>query len=313
MPSVAFETREQSHELNELVFAALEHPQFTKKAEDQINSFTRQKVREEGFWRLIMPQQEITNAELDRQIMTDKPCKIIDKEPGSPAAVSLPFATLPTNTYIRGQRYLVTFCRIATPRFYKDVDELRTWNMDIRQVLSDNSIRDMLAEEDSKFIAGVNAALIGADTPTYWSGVVQWETIHGGISRDTMAEARKIMPGTMAHLEPNSLLINNVTVNEWLKFGRDEIGGDLSEELFIRGWTQTQILNTRAIVTIKTDLVPNDSIFWFGDPKFIGKSYVLTPTTMYIHRVGPMLEFFSYETIGGTIGFTAALARSDFA
>ncbi len=32
--------------------------------------------------------------------------------------------------------------RIVTPRFSRDVDELRTWDMDIRQVLIDNAIRD---------------------------------------------------------------------------------------------------------------------------------------------------------------------------
>ena len=30
----------------------------------------------------------------------------------------------------------------------KDIDELRTWDMDIRQVLSDNAIKDMLADEE---------------------------------------------------------------------------------------------------------------------------------------------------------------------
>ena len=47
-----------------------------------------------------------------------------------------PFATLPTNVYIRGPRYRVMFDRIVTPRFKKDVEELRTWVMDIRQLFT---------------------------------------------------------------------------------------------------------------------------------------------------------------------------------
>jgi hypothetical protein len=45
-----------------------------------------------------------------------------------PAAISIPFSTLPANLYIRGPRYRVQFDRIVTPKFTKDVDELDVWN-----------------------------------------------------------------------------------------------------------------------------------------------------------------------------------------
>jgi len=67
------------------------------------------------------------------------------------------------------------------------------------------------------------------------------------------------------------------------------------------------------IITIKRDLVPDDSVFFFGDPRFIGKSYLLEDTTMHVKREAYMIEFFSYETLGGSIGHTGGLARADFA
>ena len=36
------------------------------------------------------------------------------------------------------------------------------------------------------------------------------------------------------------------------------------------------------IITIKKDLVPTNTMYHFADPKFIGKSYILEDTTMYI-------------------------------
>ena len=102
-------------------------PGMVKEALDAVNDFTRTKMREDGFFRRIMPPVTISNDELDRQLSTDKPVKIVDKEPDSPAAITIPFGALPTNIYIRGPRYPVMFDRIATPRFTKDVDELRTW------------------------------------------------------------------------------------------------------------------------------------------------------------------------------------------
>lgn len=306
-------TFSESQLLNNAIFDNLATPGMEKVAIDAVNDFTRVRMREDGMWRRIMPPLQINNDQLDRQVDTDKPVKVVDKEPDSPAALSIPFATLPTNFYIRGPRYRVLFDRIVTPRFTKDVDELRTWVMDIRQVLSDNAIKDMLAEEDNKFISAVNTALIGADQVTPTSGSIQWQTIAGGITRDTMQDAFKVMPSTPFHLETHTVLINNVTIRELLKWGRDEVGGDFSQELLKNGWSETEFMNARWIITIKRDLVPDNSIFMFADPKFIGKAYMLEDTTMYIKREFYLLEFFAYETLGGSIGHTGGLARVDFA
>lgn len=299
--------------VNETVFDQLATPGMEKQAIDAINDFTRTKMREDGFYRRILPPLQISNDELDRQVDTDKPVKVVDKEADSPAAISIPFATLPLNTYIRGPRYRVTFDRIVTPRFVKDVDELRTWVMDIRQVLSDNAIKDMLAEEDSKFLTAVNAVMIGPDTPVPFNdNTVQWETIAGGITRDTIFEAFKIMPRGPSHLEVHTVLLNNVTIKEVMKFGRDEMGGDFSESIMRNGWAESDFAGARWIISIKRDLVPDDTFFMFSDPKFIGKNYLLEDTTMYIKREAFMLEFFAYQTAGGSIGHSGGLARADF-
>jgi hypothetical protein len=308
-------TQQESKLANEALFEKLSSrdPVLEKQAVDAVNDFTRTKMREDGFFRRIMPPLPIGNDELDRQVSTDKPVKVVDKEPDSPAAISVPFATLPQNLYIKGPRYQVTFDRIVTPRFTKDVDELRTWIMDIRQVLSDNAIKDMLAEEDGKFMTAVNSALVGADLVVPTSGVVQHETISGGISRDTLWDALKIMPNTPSNLEVHTVLINHITIKDVAKFGRNEQGGDLSGDIMRQGWTLQKYMGVEWIITIKKGLVPTNSLYYFSDPKFIGKFFVLEDTTMYIRREAFMLEFFAYETIGATLGHTSGLARADFA
>jgi len=300
--------------LNETLFEQLSTPGMEKQAIDAVNDFTRTRMREDGFYRRILPPLQISDDELDRQVDTDKPVKVVDKEPGSPAAVSLPFGALPTNIYILGPRYRVMFDRIVGPRFTKDVDELRTWHMDIRQVLSDNAIKDMSAEEDSKFIVACNAAMIGADVPVPYNGnVVQWETIHGGVTRETLHDAFKIMPKGPSHLEVHTVLINNVTIKEVQKIGRDEMGGDFSQDVMLNGWSKSEFMGARWIITIKRTLVPDDTIYMFSDPKFVGKNFLLEDTTMFIKREAFMLEFFPYQSAGGAIGHTGGISRADFA
>lgn len=305
-------TAAEARMVNETLFSQLSTPGMEKRAIDAVNDFTRVKMREDGFYRRIIPPLQIANDELDRQVDTDKPVKVVDKEPDSPAAISIPFANLPINVYILGPRYRVLFDRIVTPRFTKDIDELRTWVMDIRQVLSDNAIKDMLAEEDSKFLTAVNAALVGKDVIVPTSGVPQWVSISGGITRDTWQDALKVMPRTPSHLETHTALVNNVTIREFLKWGRDEVGGDFSQDMLKNGWSETEFGNVKMIITIKRDLVLDDEVYFFSDPKFIGKSYLLEDTTMYIKREAYMLEFFAYETLGGALGNYSGLAKVSF-
>lgn len=307
-------TKQEVQLLNETLFEQLDSPGMQKQAVDAVNDFTRTKMREDGFYRRIMPPLTITNDELDRQVDTDKPVKIVDKEPDSPAAVSIPFATLPINFYIRGPRYRVMFDRIVSPRAVKDVDELRTYVIDIRQVLSDNMIKDMLAEEDSKFLAAVDSAIgVNPGQEVTLSGTVQNQEIVGGITRETVVDALKIMPQTPSHFEVETCLVNNITIKELMKWGRDEMGGDFSQDIIRNGWSETNLLNCRWIVTIKTDLVLNNEMYMFASPKFIGKNYELEPTTMYIRREAFMLEYFAYQTSGGSLGHTNGLAKAVFA
>ncbi len=59
-------------------------------------------------------------------------------------------------------------------------------------------------------------------------------------------------------------------------------------------------------------MVATNTMYQFADPKFIGKSFELEATTMFIRREAYFLEFFAYESLGGAIGHTSGLSRIDF-
>lgn len=289
-----------------------DNPRIVKNAEDAVNAFIRVKMREDGFTRKIIPPIPLSNDDLDRQVDTDKPTIVLDKEPNSPAAASIPYATQTFARYIRAPRYRVMFDRIVTPKFMKDVGELRTYDMDVRQILSDNAVKDMLAEEDGKFIATVNTLLGAVDVPVPETGVAQYQSIQGGISRDSVNDALKILPSTPSHFETATVLVNNITIKDVQKWGYDEIGGELSEEILRQGFAERNLLNCRWIVTIKTRLVVENQMYFFAEPKCLGKFFVLEDTTMHIKREAFMLEFFAYESVGAAIANVSAVARAVF-
>lgn len=305
-------TIEETRRANQVLLDYLTTPGMEKRAVDAVHDFTRLKIREEGFYRKILPQIPISDEDLDLAVDTDKPMKIVEKEPDNPPAITVPFASLPMNMYIYGPRYRVLFERILSPRFTKDINELRTYRMDIRQVLSDNAIKDMLAAEDGAFLTAVDTALVGPNVVVPTSNEVQWATIPGGLTRTNVVESMKILRRTPSNLPVNTVLVNHVSVYDILKWGRDEMGGDLSQDMLRNGWGELEFLNARWLVTIKRNLVPDNTVYYFAEPKFVGKSFLLEDITMYIESKAYFIEFFAYETIGGAIGNTNSLARVDF-
>ena len=301
-------TQEESKVLNRVLFEKLssKDPALDKQAVDAVNEFTRTTLREAGFLRKILPPIPISDDELDRRVDTSNPVKVVDREPGSPAALSLGFAELPMNLYLRADRYEVRFQRIMTPRFTKDVSELRTFYMDLRQVISDNAIKDMQAEEDGTLLRGVNTAIVGPGAVVPTSGTVQYEVINGSITRDSWADSLKVLPNTPSNLEARVVLMNNITVKELFKWQRNEVGGDIAQDIFKNGWSLKNFFGTDVIVTIKKGLVATNTTYHFADPSFIGKLYVLEDTTMYIRREAFFIEFFAYEELGGALQATPA-------
>jgi hypothetical protein len=284
-----------------------------KEAADVVTDYVRMKMREEGFSRKIIPPVQITDEDLDPAVDTDKPVKICEKEAESPAAYTVPYGTLPQNRYIRGRRFRIMFQRVMSPRFVKDVNELRTYDQDIRQILSDNALKDMQAEEDGKFIATVESILGGeageivADT-----GVEQWREISGGITRETFNDSLRILPQTPSHFTANLILMNNVTILEFQKWGRDEMGGDFAEQVAMNGWGEGELFGKKFVVTIKRNLVPDNRNYQFVKPSRLGKFFLLEDTTMYVDTKAFLVEFFAYSSYGAAIANPAGVAIADF-
>lgn len=203
-----------------------------KEAATAGTNMIRRRIREEGFTRRIIPPQTVTNDDLDRVVTHDRPIIIEDMEPLSPGAKSIAFGdTADTATYY-GNKFLVEFNSITTPEFTKDINELRTYRMDLRQVITDSSLKDIQTEEDGQFIAMVNT-ICGASNGVGASGVQQNFSVAGAITRENYVPLLRILENQ--NLNNGVFLMNRSTAKEFLKFDRSEIGGDLAEALFKEG------------------------------------------------------------------------------
>ena len=129
-----------------------------KEAADEGSRFIRSKLRQESFAREIIEPVDIGPDEIDRDENTDQPKKIIEKEPDS-VATFVTFKGSGQRTFFRGPRYSIYFGKVESQHFMKSKFELLTYQNDIRQILTDNSVKDMADQEDSKFIETIAAAM----------------------------------------------------------------------------------------------------------------------------------------------------------
>jgi hypothetical protein len=305
------------------------------KAAEVATDFTRLTLREEGLLRKILPPQTITAAELDKQLDTDEPVKIVDKEVSQPLSMSVGFATLPKNRIMKGDRYRVDFARILSPSYFQDVRRLEQYDYDIRNVFKENAIKDHMTAEDVPFFQTVDA-IVGnnGNNVSAVTGKVQYYDftntaknplgISTGWTREALVESTKILSKgftpagaalgaeqTPIRLNTDLIVMNVNTGREYLKFQHVNIG-DLSTELFKGGLSATTLLGHKHLFTMKDDIVKDGEVYYFAAPQFLGKFYELEQPTMFVDRRAFMVEFFIYSSIGASIGNPFGVAKAKF-
>jgi hypothetical protein len=306
------------HLLNQRVLDYLDRGEVEKVAQAS-SDYTRIQLREDSFCMKILTPQKATDDMLDRDL--DERLRIIEElEPDSPGAKWVPLQDVPDGEYIYGSRYQIPFARVLTPKFVKDIDELRTYRQDIRKILTQNAIKDGLAEIDGKFIE--TCVAIAEDTSgsvpgqQSFTGKVQWIAMSGGLTKDNFVEAKKMLPRGNAQgrfrLRNYIALMNDVTAQDWLKLDHDEIGNETVTRFFNEGLTTDTYLGLKCIFTIKDDLVPDNRVWFFAAPEFLGKAYYLTDWTMYMKKEAYFIEMFAYWLGGFAIGNVAGVCVADF-
>jgi len=287
-----------------------------KEAAGKLTDYLIVKAREDGIFRKVLPPTPVTWDDMVPQVDSLKPVIIREMQPESNGAYSLPFGGVPYDTFFGAPRYRITFDRVKSRRMTADVMNLRGYTMDIRQVFNDLLLKDILAEEDRKFIVQCNA-LVGAKNSTatarYTAVAAKgYIDLGGPISRSTLELFREALPSTNRHLNPALALVNNVTINQVITLDRAAIGGDMAQDILQEGFSKNRLVGMDWISTIKTDLVPNNVAFQFTTPEALGDFCVLEDVTVSTKSENYFFEMFAYETIGGSIANVGALAKAYF-
>ena len=294
-----------------------------KQAAVSAQQFTRNKLREESFAEKIITPIDISNDELDKAENPELLVKWNDREPDTAPASTIPLGVVPEALQFSGTRYPSYFSRITSPKYNKDIDHLRTYDYDIRAIMLELSTKDIATEIDSRFISTVDSVLGSANAANALNGLglPQNVTISGGITRETVAEAFKVIKRLQVPFGPSQpdggeskgvMLMNTVTADDFVKMSRSEVGGDLAQESWVNGLPSKTLLGVKPIYTIKRDLVPDGTIYLFSSEEFFGKYYRLQPLTVFMKNEAYFLEYFQYLNISLSIGNVKGAVKVQF-
>jgi hypothetical protein len=267
-----------------------------KEAADMGSRFIRQKLRQESFFRNVITPVTLSDDELDRDVNTDLPMKIVEKEPDS-RAYSIPFKGQAKGSWFSGPRYAIKFFKIEGTRFKKSKFELMSYQNDIRSILSDNSVKDMADQEDIHGLAALNTVAVGPKHLVLAGGLV----------------ATNMVLALQAHVlrkQPiGKLLMSKALFLEALKLPYTTIG-DAARRMYDGGVeSEEKLWGIPVVTTIKTDIISANDFYVLSPENYLGNFFLLQDATLFLKQEADMIEFHTYESVGGGIGNDDSVTR----
>ena len=304
-----------------------------KEAAGKLNRALRIKLRDDGIFRGILPPVAVSEAELDAQVDTDLPAIIREIEPNSAGAVSMPIGGVPMSTYMEIEKYRVEFDTIMSKAYVADTRVLRTTKSDLKGMFYDLMLKDVMDEEDRKFLVSTeyglrikaNGTLASSDP---YDGSTTKQTDYAATLRylrtgcagyitagtwglDAIQKTAVALPSCSQSLNPAVVLMNNVTITKFMTLPQVVVGS-IVEDTVINGVSQKKIGGMNIRTTVKKNLVPNAVAYIYTAPEFLGDFYTFDDVTVSTEVKNTAFRMFAYETIGGAIKNMAGIAKVKF-
>ncbi len=291
-----------------------------KKASAATSKATRTQIHEEAFGRAIMSFDEITNGELDYFGDSELPAVWFELEPDSPPARRVPYNDTPNTYGFRAEKYIVLIATITTEELVKNVNQLRGYKTDIRQIVNDNMLRDIHVAEDVYFLSEADR-IVGSAATAYNTVESAAPGVYQNVNMGAATFNRKGLARAVSYLTDRQLpfavgLVNQRTANELLRWGRDEMGGDLSQSVArvgLKAFEKFEVFGVPFISTIKNSLVANGAMYQFAPRDFLGNALMLEDITVTIKREYDIIRMRASEQVGLTFGNPKGIQKLNYA
>jgi len=282
------------------VSAQFVNSNFVKKIEDgrikeaaaEGSAFIREFVRQESYAREILTPVLLQDDEIDRDENTDEPKKIVEKEPKS-VATFVQFQGAGPRTWFKGPRYSVFFGKTESQHFTKSKFQLMTYQNDIRKMLSDNSVKDMADQEDSKWQQTVDALI--ALNP------LEQNVNAGGFNSTAFKSGFQKMVNRRRPI--GKMTMTKSLYYEALDLVATSVGNDVASRHYDDGVeNEEKLWGFPVITTIKSTIHDPKKAYIYAPENYLGNFFLLQDATLYIKQEADTITFWTYAAPGIGIG-----------
>jgi hypothetical protein len=282
------------------VSAQFVNSNFVKKIEDgrikeaaaEGSAFIREFVRQESYAREILTPVLLQDDEIDRDENTDEPKKIVEKEPKS-VATFVQFQGAGPRTWFKGPRYSVFFGKTESQHFTKSKFQLMTYQNDIRKMLSDNSVKDMADQEDSKWQQTVDA-LIALNPGEQNVAAAGFNSTAFKLGFQKMVNRRRPI---------GKMTMTKSLYYEALDLVATSVGNDVASRHYDEGVeNEEKLWGFPVITTIKSTIHDPKKAYIYAPENYLGNFFLLQDATLYIKQEADTITFWTYAAPGIGIG-----------
>ena len=268
--------------------------------ENFTTAFLRSKIREDSFFRQILPPVIITPAECDLSVAHEELTKIIEKEPDA-EAYAINFRGAAPARYWEGEKYEIPFFKVESEEIQKKEAELLSYRMPVTDLIRKNTNYAIGDTEDSAFMEAVAAAIVA-------SGKTTESTAATGFQKKDFVNLMNLIDGD--RLKAAILLVSSVVYNDLAAWDDSALGDQLLSEVTVNGYNHPVLMGRRLVVTSKSDILDETAIYAFTDQPYLGHAYALSEEIRFaIETRFDLFSFKAWEILAAGIGNSKAVAQ----
>lgn len=277
----------------------------------------KRKLREDAICPAILPLDDYSKDDSAFMPSIDKedPMILIEMEPDQFGPKTLSWNDTGDIRTFKGNKFILTFTKNTTPVYTKNIDFLRTYKMDLTQMIEDNCIRDLNRQKDVIFFAGINE-IVGQPYVAADSGYEQNVVYESRLTKEKHALATQLISDRSLPL--GVFVINRRTANDILLWDPDVFdrgAGDMTEKLTKEGLGAFDTLHLHGvdhIVTMKNDIIPNGVMYQFTTPDYLGRGGFLQPMKMFVEKKEDFIRWHATEKLGFAIANEVGVQKVTF-
>ncbi len=264
-----------------------------EKTAEQLTTYLRDKLRQDGVARRVIAPVSITDTDLERSVSDSIPRVVIDKEPDSTAFV-MNFRDEGELNFFTNDKYEAKFFKVETEHFKRTEIELAVTRMPIEDVLKTNSIYDMQKMEDTVFNRLLDESAAAADvanTIAQAGGRLDLDAVAGMAEQQTKTLAR-----------PHTFICSEARWIDILRLTNVEMGSPIQSEVIVDGYKYNTLGGYKFVTSINTDVWTHTEAWCLPSPQFLGSFFLYGDARHCVEHRGDVFEFWAYSYPAMAIG-----------